>query len=1047
MRGLFCFLAVVLAREVERRSLSGNLEADDPNRLRDIELFLREELQGKPFTYIVNPGNAGDSLIQYGTLLTLDAMGFKYDIADPKQSFTQSTLVYAGGGNAVGLYPDCREFLHKNAPMRKDNKIILLPATIKDEDRMLEVLDDNVKIIAREPRSYEYVKKFLPARNVFLADDLALKIPEYDSEVSRMRGSKPSEKKVAYMFRTDIEKTQKHLPEGNVDLSAKLDGVSWSGIAHSDVDLKMRVRKTVREIFSIMTDYTEVWTDRLHMCIAASLMDRETHCFPNNYWKNEAIFEFSLKHRFPHTDFSLKPPSMLLSASEEVGRKSLTGNLEADDPNRLRDIELFLREELQGKPFTYIVNPGNAGDALIQYGTLLTLDAMGFKYDIADFTQSFTNSTLVYAGAGNAVGLYGNCRGFLRKNAPMRKHNKIILLPATIKDEDRMLRALHSNVKIIAREPRSYEYVKKFLPARNVFLADDLALKIPEYDSEVSRMRGSKPSEKKVAYMFRTDKEKTHKHLPKGNVDLSAKLDGVSWRGIAHSDADLKMRLRNTAREIFSIMIDYTEVWTDRLHMCIAASLMDRETHCFPNNYWKNEAIFDFSLKHRFPHTHFSLKPPSMLLSASEEVVSPRSLRRAHSASAVEQLQMNQTEAVSMLMVHIAPDASPVTVSHHEAVAFIAGAVLAVVVPRIVEMYVQNQFTFYMVFLMDVAVWYLTTSVYMAASAQLFVADSSMTRRIVVTILQVCAGGALLLFGGAGKIVYGETRLIILLLAAGCAYFFASLYVLEGLTRASAVFVCNIRALEPLSTALFVMLAGGTVLRAWQMVGLVVAILGVMLSTLDPSSAHSVAGSAPQSHVHVALNLVIVMLANVMNSVRNIVMAQTAGLVEGVPKATLFACTCVCAFPFGVISLVIASTTALEPQPSVLSMRFDPALLAISSTCFVLYNLCSFFVLVRVQPVVHSVLLTGKRVVTVILACVLLKQFPNGLGAAGVLVNVVGLAIFEADKQKGSSGPAVQDSKPTRMSKILSSEAGLPMAVVCFAALSMASLLHIRLPA
>mmetsp|Transcript_18128 Transcript_18128/g.41803 ORF Transcript_18128/g.41803 Transcript_18128/m.41803 type:complete len:171 (+) Transcript_18128:154-666(+) len=168
---------------------------------------------------------------------------------------------------------------------------------------MLSALDGSVKIVARERRSYKYVKKFLSPGNVFVADDMALKIPDYDSEVARMRQLKPSEKNIGYMFRTDKARTIGHLPESNVDISE---------------ELKLRVRETARDVLSTVTDYSEVWTNRCHVCIAASLMDRETRCFPNSFWKVQAVFEFSLKGRFPHTHLALKPPKMLLSTSEKI---------------------------------------------------------------------------------------------------------------------------------------------------------------------------------------------------------------------------------------------------------------------------------------------------------------------------------------------------------------------------------------------------------------------------------------------------------------------------------------------------------------------------------------------------------------------------------------------------------------------------------------------------------------------------------------------------------------------------------------------------------
>ena len=123
----------------------------------DIYTFLKNYI-GKEIIYIPNPGNAGDSLIAFGTLNVFDEVGLNYTIGDFKATYTDKLLFYAGGGNLVGLYSQCRSFFENNM---SNNTIILLPHTIKDEDALIKSFNDSIIIICRELVSYAYVSSLI----------------------------------------------------------------------------------------------------------------------------------------------------------------------------------------------------------------------------------------------------------------------------------------------------------------------------------------------------------------------------------------------------------------------------------------------------------------------------------------------------------------------------------------------------------------------------------------------------------------------------------------------------------------------------------------------------------------------------------------------------------------------------------------------------------------------------------------------------------------------------------------------------------------------
>ena len=74
--------------------------------IKDIRIFLKKYL-GKEIIYIANPGNAGDSLIAFGTIQIFNEIGLNYKIGSPSTTYKNKLLFYAGGGNLVGLYNNC----------------------------------------------------------------------------------------------------------------------------------------------------------------------------------------------------------------------------------------------------------------------------------------------------------------------------------------------------------------------------------------------------------------------------------------------------------------------------------------------------------------------------------------------------------------------------------------------------------------------------------------------------------------------------------------------------------------------------------------------------------------------------------------------------------------------------------------------------------------------------------------------------------------------------------------------------------------------------
>jgi exopolysaccharide biosynthesis predicted pyruvyltransferase EpsI len=272
--------------------------------------YLEEELKGD-IVYLPNRGNGGDALIAEGTYQVFERLDLKYSIFEAGSDYTEKTILIGGGGNLVQYYDYFEKIilgLHKSV-----HRIIILPHTISHKDELLSVLDERVDIICRERVSYEYVSNFASGgARVFLADDMAFSI-DTDSLVNYGLLSRylfmasPGEVKTfakgvftlkRYIrkfgikeinaFRIDCEGADRILPEDNQDISA---------LFLYNMKNRALVRAVTAQIMLSLGQCEVVNTDRLHLCIAAFLMGKSVSFYGNSYYKNRAIYDYSIKQR------------------------------------------------------------------------------------------------------------------------------------------------------------------------------------------------------------------------------------------------------------------------------------------------------------------------------------------------------------------------------------------------------------------------------------------------------------------------------------------------------------------------------------------------------------------------------------------------------------------------------------------------------------------------------------------------------------------------------------------------------------------------------
>ena len=262
--------------------------------------ILKDKLKNKRILYVPNPGNAGDSLIALGTMHLFDKLKLNWELMDGGKHFKAvlpivdepHVIVFGGGGNLIGHYPHLYGFLqrHKNRP-----EILVLPSTVAhlpnselDVTSLLKGLN-NITIIAREKGTKRYLSNFM--KNVLIADDMALSInTSFYNEFKNIKGTG-----VGNFFRVDVEKTAISLPDDNTDISKKY--MDWNCCRTIE-----GINKAARQMFEHVSRYREIHTNRLHVAIIGTLLNKDVNMYNNSYWKNKEVYNYTL-HRYNSVKF------------------------------------------------------------------------------------------------------------------------------------------------------------------------------------------------------------------------------------------------------------------------------------------------------------------------------------------------------------------------------------------------------------------------------------------------------------------------------------------------------------------------------------------------------------------------------------------------------------------------------------------------------------------------------------------------------------------------------------------------------------------------
>lgn len=283
---------------------------------------LKELAEHAPLVYAPNKGNAGDALILCATLQALADHQVPFTLYRPGQTLDGKVLVCGGGGNLVRYYNDAARFIDRH--LAAVRHLVILPHTVEAHEDLLGRFNENVDVFCREPVSYRYVRNAVHGANVILSHDLALSFfPErLDALVRRQVPALPLKPRLKYSLRylallrmLTLVKCRRALGNRKRTLRAYRRDQESAGLydTRENLDLSALLRPgrmspaaavlSVRHMMRVINGFDIIETDRLHVMILAALLDKEVRFRGGSYYKNAAVYQHSIKNRFPKVQY------------------------------------------------------------------------------------------------------------------------------------------------------------------------------------------------------------------------------------------------------------------------------------------------------------------------------------------------------------------------------------------------------------------------------------------------------------------------------------------------------------------------------------------------------------------------------------------------------------------------------------------------------------------------------------------------------------------------------------------------------------------------
>lgn len=250
-------------------------------RFGELENTIKEQCGRHPVYYFPNPGNWGDGLIRQGTLWFFKDIKLNYRELSQKEYLAivsrkrnwlsnfsrKNTFIYGGGGGWCKLWNHSANYI---SALKQQFNVIVLPSTYETSYTI--------------PGSIFYCRDTFESKQnmpqALFCHDMAFYIGK--RFIQKRQG-----KETGFFFRTDPESSGNHtIPSCNIDISKKGNHLS-----------------TIAAFFDEINSFKVIHTDRLHVAIAACLLEKNVHMYLGSYFKNRAVYMSSMRGYFDNVSF------------------------------------------------------------------------------------------------------------------------------------------------------------------------------------------------------------------------------------------------------------------------------------------------------------------------------------------------------------------------------------------------------------------------------------------------------------------------------------------------------------------------------------------------------------------------------------------------------------------------------------------------------------------------------------------------------------------------------------------------------------------------
>lgn len=288
----------------------------------------------KGAVYLPSAGNFGDGLIGLGTVCLFEKIGINPDIHDilddPGVPRAKYVIVGGGGGWLDGLWNHYAKILE--GFLEQGGQALILPSTVKGFETFFQKYAKQITIFARERVSYDHLLSITGMQDrVFLCHDLAFAT---DFSLFQIHGAEHRQGRLN-LFREDEEAENTDHYTRNYDLSLLWNSLSW-------FDKQTCVRR-LAPLIALMSQFEQIHTDRLHMSILGTLMGCQVTMHPSGYFKNSAVYEYSLSG-FPNVTFTSRKPD---DSDDPVAVSRIRDGQDIEALADLSERNRMLDEELQ----------------------------------------------------------------------------------------------------------------------------------------------------------------------------------------------------------------------------------------------------------------------------------------------------------------------------------------------------------------------------------------------------------------------------------------------------------------------------------------------------------------------------------------------------------------------------------------------------------------------------------------------------------------------------------------------------------------------------